>query len=319
MIALSTHAIRLNCSALLPKHREALVAIVENMEASGNIQWTTSTTDADVFLVDPLHLSAQRVLANLPSSSVVIQARVDGAPLQEKNVLSVGLPFDLAAVEAVLARAGAEVVSRQNSQATKVQPPSNDVIVLESDVGGRPKHPFGSLRDLAVHLAATPESGRVHVGALAFDLRFDSRTYCSTDQASELERFRCAQGAPIAIRPAKPDSLRADLPPHRIEGFLWELGLCAGDGDLLAPVDSAEVFGIRRWPPSPAHGIARVASRSPQRCFGGARRRPKSLGPRVSLLPRFTTTSTRVGWSAAWRCKQATRPAAPPSARAPFP
>jgi hypothetical protein len=249
--------VRIACSGLLAEDARAFADLVNESSGISSGRWKLVDSELDVCVVDPGNRNAIPILRELPVGAVVVFAYATGAGAPPPAYLSVARPFRYTRVVTVLRQAeerlhrlwAAEAQAQQERDAAGTPPDSGleSTIIIESDDAAVVQ--VDSLAELARHLNAYSASGLVCVESLQFALDEAAGLYYSTSKASDLSRFRARLNLSIRILPSRCVRVGANLAPRRLDAFLWELGLSAGNGRLLPEIDQDSSFQISRWPP----------------------------------------------------------------------
>ena len=239
----------------MPEDQRLLLDVAGDLTASGRARWLQVDSDSDICIVDPQNPKSIRALMGLSHDAIVVYACRDGAEVPKRSGLRVRQPFDprelrgaLAQAESVLSHSASSLAPPQ-AEANELAESNEDVVLIESEASTDSVVDLTSLGALAAHLHERPRSGLVCVGPMQFVLQVEAGVYYSSARASELHGLRTAGDVPIRVMPTQSVRAGLNLAPRRLEAFLWELGLSAGNGSLLPTIDPDGYFRIRRWPP----------------------------------------------------------------------
>lgn len=109
-----------------------------------------------------------------------------------------------------------------------------------------------SLKELAANYRFGATRGKrvsIAIEGQRFCVDPQRNLYWSKSSPENLSHFRAEPILDAEIVEAKSKDIDAEAPPHRLDEFLWHLGLNAGAGRLLPWLTDQRAYRITRWPP----------------------------------------------------------------------
>ncbi|MCB1020504.1 MAG: hypothetical protein KDC27_11290 [Acidobacteria bacterium] len=257
-----TRTVRVGYAGLSPEDRGSMAALMRALaEESDSFEAVENGYHA--CFVDLQTPNSIALLRSLPRECVVIFAVGPEGPNPPSGYLSVPKPFHLQEIRRTLEQLearlrGAEQTAaavRSSSLAATSQQSARpcsdleDIVLVESGAEDEAVLKFSSLADLSVHLRGNRHSALVCVENFHFVIEVEKGLHYATVKPDALARYRGVKNLSIRLIPSTSVRVGLNLLPRRIEAFLWELGMNAGDGRLLPGIDPQAAFKVNRWPP----------------------------------------------------------------------